>query len=180
MIAETTVVLTLGGEQRRLVFDANTMCAYEEATGRFFLDTLSSLYDAVMPSPTDDTDPDAPPPPRRTATDVLRQVSMKDLRALLWAAMHDYDERGEPRWPLTLHQVGRMLVPASIPDVFLAFLRGQSDNMPTREEAGETRPPEAVASSPEARSASAATASGPRGIASLADAFASRAETQEG
>ena len=48
-IAETRIPIMLD-VGRMMVFNANTMCAYEEATGKFFLDTVASLYEAMKPA----------------------------------------------------------------------------------------------------------------------------------
>jgi hypothetical protein len=134
MIAETVISIELDGVKRVMFFNANTMVAFEEATGKFFLDTLASLYESfksITPGGDANVDP----------FQVLKRVSMKDLRALLWAALHEYDAKGEPRWPLTLSQVGRMLTPESIPRVFSVFLKGQAANSPTKAEMGESAAP---------------------------------------
>lgn len=150
MINESTATVELGGEKRKLYFNANTMCAYEEATGKFFLETVSDLYDVMREyvpalrgggAPAAESEVITPPEPgknRRIGAAVLRRVSMKDLRALLWAACHYY-ERDEPVWPLTLSQVGRQITPLSVPRLFLAYMIGQSSNSPTVNEMGESQ-----------------------------------------
>jgi hypothetical protein len=176
MIAETTITLELAGARRTLYFNGNTMSAFEEETGKFFLDTLMNLFDAVTAS-------DAPTSGdgRKPSTlDIVRKVSMKELRALLWAAMHEYDAQGDPHWPMTVAQVGRAMTPAAIPDIFTAFLRGQSRNLPTKEEQGEAQPGKANgAASPEA-SMSAVADGGALGGVSLEGAFDFPDKTQVG
>ena len=165
---ETRVPISLGGVKRTLVFNVNTMCAYEEATGKFFLDTVASLYDAMAPALTTaikqaaasaETGQDAASEPgldgngasdsqpslgqrnaKTSPFDLVRKVPMRDLRALLWAALHEYDQNDEPTWPLTLNQVGRMLGMADILPIFTSFLKGQSVNQPSKEEMGESLP----------------------------------------
>lgn len=165
---ETRVPISLGGVKRTLVFNVNTMCAYEEATGKFFLDTVASLYDAMAPALTTaikqaaasaETGQDAASEPgldgngasdsqpslgqrnaKTSPFDIVRKVPMRDLRALLWAALHEYDQNDEPTWPLTLNQVGRMLGMADILPIFTSFLKGQSVNQPSKEEMGESLP----------------------------------------
>ena len=164
-IAEVRVPIIIGGVKRALCFDLNTCCAYEEATGKFFLDTVASLYDAMkpfsarQPVPGAQTGQDAAAEPevygsgapvpqaslgqrnaKASPFDIVRKVPMTDLRALLWAALHEYDRDGEPRWPLTLHQVGRLLGIADVLPIFTAFLRGQAANSPSKEEMGESLP----------------------------------------
>ena len=165
---ETRVPISLGGVKRTLVFNVNTMCAYEEATGKFFLDTVASLYDAMAPALTTaikqaaasaETGQDAASEPgldgngasdsqpslgqrnaKTSPFDIVRKVPMRDLRALLLAALHEYDQNDEPTWPLTLNQVGRMLGMADILPIFTSFLKGQSVNQPSKEEMGESLP----------------------------------------
>ena len=48
-IAELTIPITLGNNEYRMRFSGNTMCAYEQETGKFFLSTVSDLFDAVFP-----------------------------------------------------------------------------------------------------------------------------------
>jgi hypothetical protein len=156
MIAEPTTMVELGGEKRQLYFNANTMCAYEEATGKFFLDTVSRLYDvlrenvpqlqkavndgtSVIEMPKDPTE--AAARNRKISGAILRKVPMTDLRALIWAACHKY-QNDEPVWPLTLHQVGRLITPLAVPRLFLAFITGQVSNAPTPQEMGESQPPQ--------------------------------------
>jgi hypothetical protein len=144
------------------------MCAYEEATGKFFLDTVASLYDAMAPAIQSaakqatlgaetaqgaiaglDTGGSGTPVPlaslgqqaaKSSPFDIVRKVPMRDLRALLWAALHDYNQNNEPTWPLTINQVGRLLSIADVLPVFTAFLKGQASNQPSKDEMGESLP----------------------------------------
>lgn len=126
-------------KERTLVFNANTMCAFEEKTGKFFLDTVSTLYEAMAPAlkarRAKLAGEDAP---IVKALDILKRVPMVDLRALIWAALHEYSPTDEPTWPLTLTQVGRMITIKNIPELFSIFLDGQAKNTPTKEELGES------------------------------------------
>ena len=164
-IAELTIPITLGNNEYRMRFSGNTMCAYEQETGKFFLSTVSDLFDAVFPEgvPKDGTSKVKP-------MEVMKRVSMTDLRALLWASLHEYDERDEPFWPLTVNQVGRLLQMQNIPSIFSMFLAGQQGNSPTREEMGESP---AAARSTNGMEPPPITAApgGERGIALPADAL---------
>jgi hypothetical protein len=124
------------------------MSAYEQATGKFFLDTVSTLYDVLREyvpqlksaiggqTPTEEALDN-----RRVASAVLRKVPITDLRALIWAAYHEYDRHDEPTWPLTQSQVGRLISPLMVPRLFLAFMTCQTANTPTPEEMGESQAP---------------------------------------
>ena len=147
-------------------FSANSMVAYEEATGKFFLDTVASLYDVMRPLIEAQK---AGLPANANPLEIVRNVPMKDLRALIWASLHEY-VNDEPVWPLTIHQVGRMLQLNDIPRVFTAFLKGQSKNSPTTEEMGESQTPP-VLPNPRVTSKEA-DGGGERSIELPADAFA--------
>jgi hypothetical protein len=182
-IVEKRVPIELGGVKRSMVFDGNTMCAYEEATGKFFLDTVATLYDVlrsnVKPAkPTPDGTEEAPAADlknaviadeRKAGAEIMRKLSMTTLRALLWASLHTYDQDGEPRWPLTITQVGRQLTIEHVAPIFLAFINGQVRNSPTPEEMGESRSPQPEAG-PSGES-DAPTIGGGLSIASLEDAL---------
>jgi len=140
-IAETRVPVMLDRE-RFLCFDLNGMCAYEDATGKFFLDTVAALHDAVKPIVEAQKDGKV-----ITDIEIARRVPVKDLRALIWAAVHEYDKQGEPVWPLTLAQVGKIIKPKpkAIVALLLAFLSGYNANSPDTEEMGESQAPSATA-----------------------------------
>jgi hypothetical protein len=114
---------------RKLVFDMNTFAAFEEKTGKFFLDVVADIVEA------------APPGQPVRPLEVLRKVSMADLRALVWAAVHTYDLQGEPHWPLTLTQVGRYITIQNLPEILNAVLRGQAESSPQTDEVGESLGP---------------------------------------
>lgn len=167
-IAEVTVPITLSdGKTRRMRFNGNCMCAYEEATGKFFLGTVSELFEAVFP---EGNKPDTTKL-AQNPLEIVRRVSMVDLRALLWSTLHEYNAAGEPHWPLTIMQVGHMLQLKDVVPVFTAFLKGQSANSPTAEELGEFP---AEVRSPDGSGSPQATAGngGERGIRLPVDAFA--------
>lgn len=187
---EVRVPITLSdGVQRWMVFNANTMVAYQTATGKFFLNTVADLY-AIMqpfwesglraernkalakagqPVPIEATS-------RVSYMDVLRKVSIADLRALLWAALHEYNDKEEPVWSLTEFQVGRLLRPTDIPAVFSDFLKGQAANSPTKAELGESPAPPTKAAA-ESATKIQAEAGGEPGIDLPVDAFDSIAAT---
>ncbi len=136
-LAEMTIPLRLGDRDLTMRFEANTMIAYEEVTGRFFMDTVMNLYEVVFPKGHEDAE-GRPVQVRVSGRDIVRRVSMVDLRAMLWASLHDYDAKDDPVWPLTISQVGRLLNFQNLPSVFVKFLTGVSSNSPTEEELGES------------------------------------------
>jgi len=139
-IAEVRVPIMLDKE-RLMYFNGNSMSAYEEATGKFFMDTVASLYELLRPLTERRQNPDGPANTKINAMDLVRKVPMTDLRALVWAAVHDYDSKDEPHWPLTIKQVGRYITMAKVPEIFTKFLQGQMANTPTKEEMGESPAP---------------------------------------
>ena len=146
-INETCLKVKLGNEDRVLTFNANTMVAFEEATGVFYLDAVASLYDAMYPV----VEKRAKEKEREkqesgnadssteliSNLEIARKVPIKILRAMIWAACHEY-KNDEPYWPLTLAQVGRRMSFQDIAPLFRDFLRGQAQNSPTKEEMGES------------------------------------------
>jgi hypothetical protein len=150
VIAEARIPILLGGKKFVMRFSANTMCAYENATGKFFMDTVSRLYEIMFPKGHEDKDGKLVAV-RVSGMDIIRRVSMVDLRALLWAAIHEYDKDDEPTWPMTISQVGRQLNFQNIVPIFISFLTGASANSPTKEELGESSA--VTESSPTQRSA---------------------------
>lgn len=131
-VTEVRSILPLGGVDRTLIFNCNTMVAYEQVTKKFFLHTVSGLLDAIYPHGVNGEIAKSP-------YEVISKVSMEDLRALLWAAMHEYDKDDNPTWPLTVNQVGRLLSLSDIVPAFKSFLKGQTANNPTESEMGESQ-----------------------------------------
>ena len=176
-----TVVPILLDRQRDLFFNANTFDAYEGATGKMYLETVALLYDGMRPylEAQAAKKAGADEAVSVNAFDLIKRVPMKDLRALIWAALHEYGQNpadlDEPSWPLTINAVGRMIQMQDVPRIFTAFLKGQIKNSPNREEMGESpaRPAPATALNglvvvPK----TAAADGGERSIALPADAFA--------
>jgi hypothetical protein len=163
-VAEVRSSIRLGGADRTLVFNCNTMVAFEQVSGKFFLHVVSDLLSAAYPQGVEKAVVKSP-------YEILSKVSMSDLRALLWAAMHEYDENDDPVWPLKLHQVGRLLTLPDIIPAFTIFLRGQTANNPTSSEMGESQAEKEKMKPTEAPPITQETG-GERGIELPVDAFA--------
>jgi hypothetical protein len=171
-IAETRIPITLDKEYV-LFFNANTMCAFEEATGKNFLATVAALYEAYKPL-LDAQKAGATVTPAVAAGDVIRHVPIADLTALIWAGLHTYDANDMPTWPLTLGHVRRLINMTTIPKLFLSFLKGQSANSPTEAEMGESPAQSETTAAPTPPSSTAspqAINGGERSIALPEDAF---------
>lgn len=171
-IAEIRVPIKLGETDYEMCFNANTMVAYEQATGRFFLRTVAILMAVAFPKGLEQEQ-------EKNPWMILSKVQMTDLRALLWAALHVYNENDEPSWPLTINQVGRLLQLKDIVPTFNKFLKGQSGNNPTKDEMGES-PAEARKTSPDSPPKNNPEPIGGLGTVLPADAFASVNENPEG
>lgn len=128
-----TLAVTIGGKRYHLYFDLNTFAAFEEATGKFFLDFLTSIQEPLAEAQKQG-DPML----------LMRRISLKDVRALIWAACHTYDKRDEPQWPMTIGQLSKQIDVASMSTLLPKLISGVSDNSPDREETdGEgSRPPD--------------------------------------
>lgn len=174
-IAESRVPVRLGDRDLVMIFNANTMVAFEQATGKFFMDVVTGLYEIMFPKGHEDAK-GAPVPVRVKGLDIVRQISMTDLRALLWSSFHEYDAQDNPVWPMTIAQVGRQLNFQNVIPVFIKFLTGVSDNSPTKEELGESQAEESAKPTPVLVDASAnkkaAGPGGEDGIRLPADALA--------
>lgn len=148
-IAEVRIPVVLDRE-RTMIFNLNTMAAYEQATGKFYFDTLLKLYEIHM-NASEETKAliDAASTGNDAAANldlkkvqeiglgIIRQVSMQDLRALIWAAVHEYDDNDNPKWPLTIAKVGRLLTPLKMPALLRLVVQGNNANNPTKAELGE-------------------------------------------
>lgn len=136
-IAELKVPLKLGGQLRHMMFDLNTFAAYQEKTGRSFLADAADLLHVFEPGLIGEqiSTPARPP----SGLEVIAAVPMDRLKMLLWASIHDYDRDDEPVWPLTPGKIGREITLGSIPEIFGAFLRGNSGNLPEKQILGESQ-----------------------------------------
>ncbi len=188
----TTKPLTieLGGERYQLHFNLNTFEKFEEITGRHFLEFLADMQDALEASATANIETmaklgtKATPAAIKKATEraslnFLKRLSIKDVRAFMFSAMHDYDSEGEPFWPLTIGKMGQLVTLENIPQMVRLVMQGHAKNAPTKEdveeEGGEEKPARPMTAGP-STPASGGTAFGP----SDAEILASLTPTSEG
>lgn len=165
LIAEERFLVRLGDQDRAMCFDANTFVAFEQTTGKFFMDVVSKLYEMMFPKGHEDAGGRLVPV-KVNGMDIVRRISMEDLRALLWSSFHDYDAQDNPVWPMTINQVGRHLNFQNVIPIFVKFLTGVSANSPSKAELGESSA-EASAAPPPGPSAvpTGAATGGAAGIA---------------
>jgi len=137
----------IGGHQATIHFDLNTLCAFEEATGRFFLDFLTSLQPLTLEAAQDAASNTGPPDSpqaafalEKTAVEILRKIGMRDVRALIWAGWHTYDGGDEPVWPFTISQVGAMLDAGALVRLLPQILHHSIANSVDKEESEKVRP----------------------------------------
>jgi hypothetical protein len=115
------ITIHLDGKPHQLLFDLNTFAAFEEVSGKFFLDFLASVQESVSKSRTEGV---------LNPMELLRNISVRDVRAFIWAALHTYDREDNAKWPFTIQQLGRMIDLNSIPTLLPALLGGAADNFP--------------------------------------------------
>lgn len=135
-----TVTVELGGKKYELVFDVNTFDQYEATSGKNFFETLERLMEFITTlQKTGDNQFNVSP------LHLFKVLPVGDLRALVQAAIHTYpDPQGPPHFPLTIHQVGRLINMENITQVVMAVMLGQTKNQPTSQEleaAGEDQGP---------------------------------------
>ena len=125
--------ITLGGKKYTMWFDLNTFWKFEEISGVHFLEFLASMQEALASLPTSRIDPKTKkitPPKPEDMFGFLRKLSIRDLRAFVYAAMHDYDRNDEPVWSLTIGQMGRLVTTETIPTIISLVMRGTQENAP--------------------------------------------------
>ncbi len=171
-IAEVRVPILLGDRERVMVFNANTMVAFEQATKKFYMDVIHKLYEIMFPEGHEAAGGGIKPV-RLSGLDLVRKVPMEDLRALLWASLHEYDRDDTPSWPMTINQVGRQITFTNVVPVFVKFLTGVSANSPTKDELGESSAePESATATRDGSAAPEAASGGGPGIRLPAGALA--------
>ncbi len=150
-IAEVRVPILIGKVERSMYFNLNTQSKYQELTvdprhpdGKLYYDTLAemnrirgevyakALQDALKADPTLNVKEF-----RYQLLPVLRNYSMRDVLALLAAAVHEYDAKDEPKWPFTPGQIGRYFGPQDCYQLIVKILDGHNSNTPTEKELGE-------------------------------------------
>jgi hypothetical protein len=128
--------IVIGGQRCLLYFDLNTFAAFETATGKFFLDFLASMEDAVRSAVAQNNGGSD----QTAALQLMRRISIKDVRAFVWAALHTYDANDEPHWPMTEGQLGRMIDVNNIAQLIPKLLSANADNGPEVEGESTSRP----------------------------------------
>jgi hypothetical protein len=124
--------VVLGGKTYPLYFDLNTFEAFERQTGVFFLDFLASLGESIQSLQAQvegaaDSSKDALRQVR--VLDVMRRLSLTNIRALIWAALHTYDKSGEPVWPFTIGQMSRLIDVETMATLFPRLMTASMDNI---------------------------------------------------
>jgi hypothetical protein len=117
--------MELGGEQRKLYFNLNTFAAFEELRDKRFFEFLQPLEEALSS--------------KAGAAAIAAAVSFADIRAVIWAALHEYNMEDEPVWPLNLFQAGRLVDMSNLHEVLPQLLAGARENMPSEDEVDPTQ-----------------------------------------
>lgn len=129
---QRTVEIELNGKKVKLLFDLNTLAAFEEKSGKNFLKLLSELQRSFSEAT------------ENGKSDILRAisgVSVKDIHTLIWAASHGYGLDDEPTWEYSLSQVGRMLTIDKLMDIFPKLMTGTSESLPEKEKEEDSENP---------------------------------------
>ena len=149
------LTITVNEQPLCLVFDLNTFAAFEDVTGKMFLGWLETIQNAVREAGiarekllsarlTDDSADVNTENGNATSIEseltredasvlggiLLHSVSMKDFRALVWAANHTYNRQEEPVWPLTIGKIGALITLSNFGALLPVVLRGSLDVMP--------------------------------------------------
>jgi hypothetical protein len=126
--------IEMGNKKLTLIFDLNTFSAFEDITGKFFVDFLVDMQESVAKvqasalkrAAAKAEGLSAPP---LSKEDAIR-ISAKDFQAFIWAANHTYNEKDESVWPLTMSQIGKLININTIPSLLPALLKSSTQNMP--------------------------------------------------
>ena len=153
------VQLTLNnGKTHKLLFDLNTFYEFEEKADKtlpaFLLEmerafapllaAKKSAEDAVKKaaedSTTDSVDVSVVEIRDSDIAAALGKISVKDIRALIWASMHDYDNKGEPVWPYTIGKLGSLIDHKNLNSVITQLVAGVSGSLPEKNTSEKDRP----------------------------------------
>jgi hypothetical protein len=122
------VKITLDGKPYSLLFDLNTFDKFEEVSGKFFLDFLASIQDALQKAR--DEAKGNPQAEAALASTLMRSIRLGDIHKFIWAALHTYDREDNPIWPISLNKLGRLIDISTIPTLLPALLNGTTENLP--------------------------------------------------
>ncbi len=139
------LAITLGGKRYHLHFNLNTFEKFEEITGKHFLEFVADMQEALEtssrvavsmlgknPSPADLQK--AMEQGGKASLAFLKKLSIKDVRAFFYAALHEYDSNDEPVWTLTIGQMGKIITMDNIPDMVRMVMQGHVQNSPGKED----------------------------------------------
>ena len=145
-LREVRIPVKIDDRERDLIFNVNYMIAFEEATNGFYWDTMIRLFDfykEILAPVADKSEEERNDFLKANVLDLLVKLSgrlkTKEQHALIWAALHEYPDgaEGEPRWPYTLKQLGRLIQPQQTLGLLSLILAGHNGNAPNRKELGE-------------------------------------------
>jgi hypothetical protein len=136
------------GSVHKLVFDLNTFYEFEEKAGKTLPSFLLEMESAFAPileatKKKKNLKPGGKleiPPIDLTKT--LGKFSIKDIRALIWSALHTYDTQGEPQWPYTIGRLGSLIDHNNLTTILSELIGGISNSLPEAEkEPGKAKDP---------------------------------------
>lgn len=125
----TPVEITLNnGKKHKLWFDLNSFSEFETQAGKTLPAFLVELEQAFAPLIGKTANGKEPDP--FVLTRALSRLSVKDLRALIWASLIEYDANDEPRRPYTIGKLGRLIDNSNITTVIGSLMTGITNSMP--------------------------------------------------
>lgn len=123
---EKTVEVTLD-QPRKLYFNMNTYQAFEDVTGEMFLGAIVDLQERFVK---ESERLKVKGQGEKGMLALARCMSMKTLMAMLWAACHEYDDKDEPHWPLSLPALSRYVHAGTLPQIMKALFKGTKESQP--------------------------------------------------
>lgn len=134
----TVEIKLTNGKKHTLYFDLNTFYQFEEMAGKtlpsFLVELERSFAPLLVPASKDSVRKTAKTvtitSDTRDITTALSKLSVKDMRALIWSALHEYDGDGEPKWPYTIGKLGGLIDHTNLSAIMVSLMAGISGSMP--------------------------------------------------
>lgn len=125
--------ITLGGRKYNFYLNMNTFAAFDESTGKFFMDFIVSMQEAFSKAYA--LDPDTKQMVAKDPRLVARTLQMADFRAFVWAGVHEYvvdrsNGREIATWPLSIYEVGKLLDLKEMLRLLPVVISANTDNLP--------------------------------------------------
>ena len=152
---QVSTKVTIKGQQYTLLFDLVTMDKFEEISDCSFLDFVIRMQKAVTEAGLGNKkamEKLTPEQAMEKFTPVLGKIRVKDIRALLWASMHTYDDTladPPPVWPMSLNQLSRIVDIESISGILLPLWTASNQSVNPIKNETPTNEPQVIPLPPE-------------------------------